>query len=379
MLHYDTVIRQRIKDGHTVCGDHVEFFSFKDSYYFGVFDGIGSGVYANLAAIGSGCRWRTMIREGLSLTETCETIAADMNRARSGQAPFTAFNALMLTRHGNALVYTYEAPKPIIRRAGVIQVMEPRFYTAGYEIIGESKFDVDCGDLVCLISDGVSQAGLGRGYVLGWSEHGAASMLEPLLNEHTPGDAADAILEHCRKISGFRHEDDATALIIQTVEATRLSLFSGPPGTRERDANYVDAFRKASGARVICGSSTSGLFARELHTSVRLLSKGDGLQSPPRYTLEGADLVTEGALVLNQAANLITAGLDTISGDTTPEILTRMLLKADVIDLYEGTAQNEAHQMQLFKQLGIRPRKEALRIIEKALEKRGKMVRHHMF
>ncbi|NLA82611.1 MAG: serine/threonine-protein phosphatase, partial [Clostridiaceae bacterium] len=67
MLHYDSLMRQFNKAGKDLCGDHCLTFSFKDSYYFAIFDGVGSGVYANLAAIGNAGRWGRMIREGISI------------------------------------------------------------------------------------------------------------------------------------------------------------------------------------------------------------------------------------------------------------------------------------------------------------------------
>ena len=379
MLHYDVQIRQHNKDGHDLCGDHIAAFSFKDSYYYAIFDGIGSGVYANLAAIGSSGRWARMIREGISISEACETMASDMNRAKNTRSPFTAFTALMLTRHGNVLLYTYESPKAILRRGKVTQVLEPHQYNVGGDIFGETKFDLDEGDVLFLFSDGISQAGLGCTYPLGWNEEGVASYIQVCSKDNPDDQILDCLVERCRNLSGGYHGDDSTIIMIKTVKARHLSLFSGPPSSRGLDEEFAQSFRNAKGVRIICGSSTSGILARELSVRLSLISEGDGFSSPPRYAMKGADLVTEGALELNQVAKLLEADVDEITGDTPAEQLAQLLLDTDVIDIYEGTARNEAHRMTFFRQLGIKPRRDALRSIMNSLELMGKMIHYHTF
>ena len=54
-------------------------------------------------------------------------------------------------------------------------------------------------------------------------------------------------------------------------------------------------------------------------------------------------------------------------------------MEADVIDIYEGLSKNEAHRALFFRQLGIRPRKEAIRSIMNALEGMGKRIHYHAF
>lgn len=379
MLHYEAFTKQVCQDRQYVCGDNIVSFNHKYSYYFAIFDGIGSGVFANLSAIANASRWRKMIREGISISEACEKIASDTNRARNQDVPFTAFVAVRVTHLGSAIIYTYESPIAVLSRKGVTQTLKPRYYSAGFEEIGEVKIDLEEGDALFIFSDGVSQSGMGRGHGLGWGEDGVASFIRLHRTTMEPAELLDALVEHCYKISGDQYEDDTSVIMIQVSKARHLSLFSGPPRWRHNDQAYVDAFRNATGIRVVCGSTTSDIFARELGTDVRLISQGEGLHTPPIYAMEGADLVTEGAIALNQAANLLYANPDEVTGNTAPEQLARLLFNSDVVDVYEGLAANEAHQVLLFKQLGIRLRREALSAIMNRLEDLGKMVHYYPF
>ncbi|HZK28719.1 MAG TPA: hypothetical protein VFD19_00710, partial [Clostridia bacterium] len=221
--------------------------------------------------------------------------------------------------------------------------------------------------------------GLGRAYPLGWSEEGVASYIQVGSRENADDEMLDCLVNRCRILSGGCHTDDSTIIMIKAVKAKHLSLFSGPPASRGLDMEFAHSFQNAKGVRVICGSSTSEVLARELSLRLSFVSEGDGFSSPPRYAMKGADLVTEGALALNQVANLMETDTGEITGSTPAEQLYRFLLDADVIDIYEGTAKNEAHRMTLFRQLGIKPRREALRSIMRSLERMGKMVHTHLF
>jgi len=379
MLHYEAFTKQVNKDNHHVCGDSIVSFNHKDSYYFAIFDGVGSGIYANLASIASASRWKKMIREGISISEACEKMASDTNRARSQKIPFTAFIAVMVTRLGSALIYTYESPNAILSRGGVTRMLKPRHFSAGHEEIGEVKIDLEEGDMLFIFSDGVSQSGMGKGRALGWGEDSVASFIGRRHATMEPDDLLNALVEHCYKISGNQFEDDTSVIMIQASKARHLSLFSGPPQWRHNDQAYADAFRNAVGTKIICGSTTSDVLARELGTRVRLLTDGEGLHTPPIYTMKGADFVTEGAIALNQAANLLYADPNEVTGKTAPEQLAQLFFNSDVIDVYEGLAANEAHEMLLFKQLGIRLRREAVRVIMNRLEDLGKMVHYYTF
>ncbi|NMB29589.1 MAG: SpoIIE family protein phosphatase, partial [Clostridiaceae bacterium] len=245
--------------------------------------------------------------------------------------------------------------------------------------IGEVKIDLEEEDMLFIFSDGVSQSGMGKGRALGWGEDGVTSFIGRHCSNMEPEELLDALVEHCQKISGNQYEDDTSIIMIQASKARHLSLFSGPPRWRHDDSAYADAFRNAAGTKVICGSTTSGILARELGTRVRLLTEGEGLHSPPTYAMKGADFVTEGAIALNQAANLLYADPEEVKGKSAPEQLARLFFNSDVIDVYEGLAANEAHEMLLFKQLGIRIRREAVRAILNRLEDLGKMVHYYPF
>ncbi len=374
MLFYESITHQSFKHGQIVCGDYISSARLKSGSYFGVFDGIGSGIYANITAIECGNRWLGMIENALSFSETCEMLASSMHKARSRAFPFTAFNCARLTGGGHGQIFTYEAPKPVLMRNGMLHVIEPNYYTVGYEIIGESKVTLEEGDQLLLFSDGVSQAGLGESYTFGWGETGFAEYYAKQRKELDNTALLERVAEECRIISGGRHEDDTSIILIKCRSPEHLNIFTGPPSTKEKDKVFAKAFKKAQGKKIICGSTTTDIFARELNETIKLKEKGLGYNSPPEYEMKGAEMVTEGAMVLNQVSNILDADEIEITTDTSPERIALLFYRADIIHFHVGNARNKTHQLLPFRQLGIKERSEVLKDIAEKLKAKGKMV-----
>ena len=375
MYYYESRLEQATKHKQMVCGDTISYARFKNASYFGVFDGIGSGIYANIASIECANRWSGMIENGLSFSETCEKIASSMHKARTRQFPFTAFSCAGLTANGRVRVFSYESPKPIMIRNTLVHILEPHYYRVGYEIIGESQAQFEPGDKLLLFSDGVSQAGLGKGYSLGWGEKGLADFYSGLMGKYTDEEELlKKILEKCKLISGERHCDDTSLVQISCRSPRYLSIFTGPPAAREKDSLFAGSFKKAKGKKLICGSTTADVLSRELTESIKLKEKGMGYNSPPEYAMNGADMVTEGAMVLNQVSNILDAEEIEVTEETSPERITKMFYNADVIHFHVGNARNKTHQLLPFRQLGIKARSDVLKDIEQKLKQKGKTV-----
>jgi hypothetical protein len=128
------------------------------------------------------------------------------------------------------------------------------------------------------------------------------------------------------------------------------------------------------GQKAICGSTTTDIIARELGLEAVTLSMGNSFGQLPEYFIEGADLVTEGAITLNQACNILEEPAERLTGNSVAERLCLMLRGADAIHLMVGNASNSAHDDLIFKQIGVHVRKSAIRQIAGQLKNMGKLV-----
>ena len=104
MKFFEDTVSQRNKYNQSVCGDAVLCDRTVESTVFVLCDGIGSGVYANIAAITCANRLMELARSGISMRSVCELVAESMHRAREEQIPFAAFTAVKVLKDGQFTV-----------------------------------------------------------------------------------------------------------------------------------------------------------------------------------------------------------------------------------------------------------------------------------
>ncbi|MDR0294252.1 MAG: serine/threonine-protein phosphatase [Oscillospiraceae bacterium] len=375
MMFFEAVLRQKNKNAHAVCGDYCVCERTAAGMIYVVCDGVGSGIYANISAITCASRILELFHGGMSIRLTSETIAASMHRARTEDIPFSAFSAVMILTDGQFTAYSYEAPNPVLLQNGHATTLAPRFYTAGFEVIGEVSGALHIGDSLLLFSDGVSQAGLGHGYGMGIGSDGVSDYVNRI---YKPDDhialLPQRIMEMCKTVSAGNYEDDTTLALIHCREAKELTILTGPPSKQSMDRGYVSDFMDMPGEKVICGSTTTDIAARELGLEVVTLSMGNAFGQPPEYWIEGIDLVAEGAVTLNQVYNILDEPVERLSGSSVAERLCLMLRGADVIHLMIGNAVNTAHKDLIFKQIGVSVRKATIQQIVEKLKSMDKLV-----
>ena len=374
MKFFEDTIAQELKHGQLVCGDACICERDERGTVVIICDGIGSGMYANIAAVSCVARLKELLNRDVSLRAAAEMVAASMHKAREAEIPFSAFSAASISQDGHFNIYTYESPPPVRITDGSAQALDPDFYTAGYEVVGEVSGTLDIGDSLVLFSDGVSQAGLGHGYAWGIGSEGVAAFIDKeLAGGKKPTELPGSINAMAASVSGGSYEDDATCVLIHCREATQLTLLTGPPSRAAKDSEYVRDFMAMPGAKAVCGSTTTEIVARELKREARLCPVDASLGSPPEYLIDGIDMVTEGAVMLNQAYNLLDEPAENLT-DGVVERLCKLMLKADAVHFMLGGAGNVAHSGILFKQIGLLPRKNAVRLIAEKLKSLGKLV-----
>ena len=383
MKFYDAITSQRIKVGHSVCGDYYLCEKQIDGTLYIVCDGIGSGIYANIAAISCASRLREHVRNGVSLRVAVEMTAASMHRARSERIPFAAFSAVFIHVDGNFDVYTYEAPEAIMISKGYVRIMKPTFFSAGYEVVGEASGMLELGDSIILSTDGITQAGMGHGLNFGIGIEEVAKFTSRYIAGNNPlEDLPTHLTDMCASVSAGQFEDDTTSALIVCRSAAEITILTGPPLHKARDRDCIRDFMAMPGTKIVIGSTTIDILARETGRGAVLKHMSTSFSSPPEYEVEGIDLATEGAVMLNQVYNILGEEYegdndDAESNDVDRGVVERfcaMLLKADVIHFFIGDSLNEAHSTRIFKQMGILPRKQVVTGIIAKLRRMGKLV-----
>lgn len=369
---------QKSKKNNFVCGDRFITIRALKKTVFIICDGMGSGHQANISATLCASRIANSIKAGLSLYTICENVANSMNQARRKNIPYSTFTIVNILNDGQFTIYSYEMPKSIIIENGFAYVLEPRYFRVGYEIVAEVSGRLNETDSFLVFTDGVSQAGLGSISSFGWDSQGVSNYANHLLNVGVSvNDLVPSIMQKVYQLNGNYYGDDTTIASLSCRNATCVNIFTGPPRDKSRDEEVVDYFLQQDGKKIVCGSSTADVLSRITGKEVSTQIATKSFVQPPTYNINGMDLVTEGAITLNQFYNLLESeyDIDDLSEDDSCVLkLYNLIISADVVRFFVGTATNLAHANISFKQLGIMNRKSIVRHIEKRLQKMGKQV-----
>jgi hypothetical protein len=288
---------------------------------------------------------------------------------------------------GYFYVYSYEAPVPVILTAAKAVALHARHYTAGYEVVAECEGRLHPGDALILMSDGVTQSGMGHGYGLGIGSDGVAEIINREITNHSNGfnDAQlyalpELVAKHCASLAEGRYEDDATLALLHCRKAAELTLLTGPPSHAMLDKKFAELIlNRDAGTKVVCGSTTLDIISRELNEKTEVIPGSASFGAPPEYKLAGVDLAVEGSVTLNQVCNIIDEPIELFEEENVVQRLCLMLRESDVIHLHIGMAANHAHESIFFKQVGVRLRRMAVERLTRKLRAMGKLVTENYY
>jgi hypothetical protein len=367
---------QAAKKPGGICGDYITEERTAEATTVIVADGIGTGIKAHVAAVMCASRLMELIRVGFTLREACHKIVDTMHAARTTDIPFSAFSACRVLVSGHATVISYEIPSPIlINNRLAAYLPKQRVFPMGLEMVGEVNCMLEYGDGIVMVSDGVSQAGLGQQYRMGWGIQGACDFVNSLLVQGTQmKDIPGRIVANVRDISGTTYGDDTTCSLLLCREAQVLNILTGPPARKSSDAKVVKEFTEMKGAKIVCGSSTAEIVARNLGVPIEMKSMSNAYHKPPSYDIKGVDYATEGAITLNQVYNILGEAPEKLESDSSVSDLYRFFHASDTINFLVGTAANPGHEHIVFRQMGVYPRDVIVRLLAEKLKSMGKLV-----
>ncbi len=346
---------QQNKHGEVVAGD--TFISSKieeeDRFIAVISDGLGSGIKANvLSSLTASMAVNYRMRHR-PLAESIITVLNTLPIDSEKEIGYATCSITEIDFKGEAHLLEFENPEFILLRGE--ESIEPRkksikLETAqGERVLLESKLMLYKGDRIIMLSDGVTQSGLGsKSTPLGWERHKVVEFVEQYIKRHpniSARDLSKVIMQKAIANDLYQAKDDITCGVIYLREPRKLLICTGPPFDRSNDSKMAEIFDTYPGKRIISGGTTAQIVARELGRKII----GDGRQNvksnlPSTATMEGAELVTEGILTLGHLADLIEHYKEGAKPDNSPagEML-KIILESDVIDILMGTRINEAH------------------------------------
>jgi len=374
-IHTNVEIAQSSKKTGDVCGDVVDVYRNATSTNIVLCDGIGSGLKANIYAKMCCARIIHMLREGSSVKRTFETVGETMNKAWGTGDPFSVFTIVSILNTGNTTIMAYDMPSPIFICKQYANVVKSRTYYWKKALIHESHLILRKNEGVVIMSDGITQAGLGNGLINGWESEGVVKFvnLNSYIHNIQYRDLTNSIHKQALKLWGKKYGDDCTVVTAYNKRGITLNVLTGTPESKEDDNSFVMDYMQSEGIKVVCGGSTSMMLARELKKPVEIKEEMSPIV-PPSFIIPGITLATEGMITLNQLFNLLNEDIDSSSGDNIVLELLEYFQTADKILFWVGKSGNIGHNMLELKQQGIQNRLAIVKLIAHKLRELEKLV-----
>jgi hypothetical protein len=338
-------------------------------------DGMGSGIRANVAATLHASRLLELEKQGISLRDAFARVVGTIHEDRGKTPMYAAMAVARILHSGEATVLTYDMPAPILAGTLHASLLPQRLFHADAALLGETNCYLGDGEGLCLVSDGITQAGIGKQFRDGWGGEQAARYLDSLLARKLPIERVpDELGSRARQHWGDKLGDDCTVVLAHCRPGKQLSILTGPPYHPSADHEFVERFLSTPGWKVVCGATTAKIVARHLGKELEMEQNENTLVAPPSYRLDGIDLVTEGAITLTQVYNILEEDPSRYEEWSGVTQLCDLLRDADRIHFFVGTASNPGNTSIAFQQKGILPRIRTVPLIRDRLTKAGKLV-----
>ncbi len=350
------------KRGEELCGDKVKFLKTGTKTTVVLSDGLGSGVKANILATLTTEILITMLNADVPLKEVLKTVIGTLPICRVRKIAYSTFTILWVDSQTNHFkVINFDNPPPVYCRNNHVRPLEMQTQEILGRKIQSAEGQLERGDFLGAISDGVLYAGMGMTMNFGWGWDNVAKYIEDVLLQkpHTAQTIVKEVIDQTSELYQGFIGDDATFVGLYIRQRNPLMVFTGPPLDEEHDEEYVDQLLGFNGRKVICGGTTGNIVASYLGEIVEMDLSTMRRELPPIGMLSCVDLVTEGILTLSKATEYMRncqCDLSRLRFDNNGAyLLAREILQADSIHFLVGQSINEFYQNPLLpKNISIR-------------------------
>ncbi|HHT27963.1 MAG TPA: serine/threonine-protein phosphatase [Firmicutes bacterium] len=333
------------KAGEELCGDSVRIVKHDQATIVVLADGLGSGVKANILSTMTVRIAATLAERGLPVEDIVDTISRTLPVCKTRNLAYSTFTIVHIDAAGYARLVEFDNPPALLIRNGELVNLVRRKRRVGTHTVIEASFQLEEGDYLVLVSDGVIHAGIGGLVPLGWQWRNLADYL---CRNAEAGETAYTMAHRVEKTVRHLYEgklgDDSTVLVLRMRVPNQLTVLVGPPENPRDDAKVAHLFKQAAGNKVVCGGTTASIIAREWQAPLSVDLSSLSPDTPPSAHLPGVNLTTEGIITVSQALDHIKSNKPIRGDQGTSAKLAKILLAADAVHFIVGRAINPAHQ-----------------------------------
>lgn len=374
-IHTSIHIKQSPKYRGGACGDVFNSYRDENSTTLVLCDGLGSGIKANIYANMLCSRIIHLLKNGASVQKAFEMTGETMNEAWGENTAFAVFTIVRILNNGNTSILSYDMPDLLLISEGFASKIESNISYWKKARISKASLRLRINEGLLLMSDGITQAGMGKIFTYGWENDGIEFFLNRWIKEPKPDcdKLIEAVHDKAREFWGKGEGDDCSVIFAYNRKGITLNILSGTPKDKTNDDNFVLGFMQSQGIKVVCGGSTLKMLARITKQEIEINNEGSSI-TPTSYKIKNITLATEGIITLNQVYNILHENIEISSTDSPVFELADYLSIADKINFWVGSSQSISGEIDEQKQQGIRNRPAIVELIADKLRSENKLV-----
>jgi hypothetical protein len=347
------------KHGEKICGDYYTMVKKENATTVVLSDGLGSGIKANILATLTSKILSTMMAGNMSIEDSVYTVAKALPICKVRNLAYSTFTIFQLVHYDNsAYLAQFDNPNVILIREGKNYLYSSTCKIIDQKEIYESNVKLQIGDMIILLTDGITSAGLGRVTTNGWSRDEIIKFIELWFTPNiSPQRMASAIADASRDLSLGTPQDDSTVAVFKIRKRQVVNLIIGPPKNQEEDNMILKLFFSKAGKKIVCGGSTSKMVSNYLNKPIKATESSQDEEIPATSHIEGVDLVTEGVITLGRVVELgrkylenSKISLDLENKTDGASLLSKLLFEeATDVNFFIGKAINPGHEIEGMK------------------------------
>ena len=355
-FYIEVGVFQKSHIGERICGDVFLSRKVKEENRTIVVlsDGMGHGVKANLLATLTATMALNFTVEHKDVHKIAEIIMNTLPVCSERKISYSTFTIIDIEDTGQTTIINYDNPDAIIMRGN--ELFFPEWHSISLDTLAKKDNEIKActfkakkEDRVVILTDGITQSGLGKGkYLLGYGWENTRDLVTSKVAENTNISAtklASAIVNKAHTNDEYQSKDDISSVVVYYREPRKLLLCSGPPFDKSKDDYLAEKVKNFNGKKILSGGTTVDIVSRKLNIDVEDTLEFNDPDLPPISIMEGIDLVTEGILTLSKVSGILEKYNErTEHGNGPADKIIKLFLESDEIYLCIGTAINIAHQ-----------------------------------
>ncbi len=313
-------------------------------------DGIGHGIKANILSMLTSTIIVNFDYNQNSVHHLAQMLVKCLPVCNNRMVSYSTFSIVDIdVVRGVVNIIEYDNPRSMLFRGGeplesqwssmVVREADatnPRGHT-----IHVTSFNVQEGDRIVVMSDGITQSGVGTDrYPFGWGHRSVKRFIQERIIEDpkiSSKELSTIVVSEAIGNDKCFTNDDVTCGVITIRKPERALICSCPPYSELQYDEFIETIEEFVGKKAICGYHLAKLISSLQGNSITKDEMSLDPDVQPAWHMQGVDIVTESLVTLNKVYDMLCYPHSHSTDEGPAYDVYRILMDSDEINFLVGT------------------------------------------